>query len=106
MERTMERIRLTYPGAFHHAMNRGHGGEKIFSGPDLKKAFIDIMADASRKLKIRVVAYCILDNHYHLAVENGSGRLLEFFKHLNGRCGKYYRKRIGGKGPVFQGKFK
>lgn len=25
---------MTYTGALHHALNRGHGGEKIFSGPE------------------------------------------------------------------------
>jgi REP element-mobilizing transposase RayT len=70
----MQRIRLTYFGALHHAMNRGHGGEKIFFGSDLKKAFVDILAETSRKLKIKGIACCLLDNHYHLVVENSSGQ--------------------------------
>jgi REP element-mobilizing transposase RayT len=97
---------LTYSGALHHAMNRGHGGEKLFSGPDLKKKFIEILFETSRKLKIGNIAYCLLDNHYHLVVENSSGRLSEFFKQLNGRYGIYYRKKMGGKGYVFQSRFK
>jgi putative transposase len=83
-------------------MNRGHGGEKIFSIPDLKKAFIEILAETSRKLKIRIIAYCLLDNHYHLVVENSSGRFSEFFKHLNGRYGIYYRKKPEAKGMFFR----
>ena len=102
----MQRIRLTYSGALHHAMNRGHGGEKIFSGSGLKKVFIDILTETSQKLKIKIIAYCLLDNHYHLVLENSSGRLSEFFKHLNGRFGIYYRKKKGGKGYVFQSRFK
>jgi putative transposase len=102
----MQRIRLTYPGALHHAMNRGHDGDKTFSGTDLKKKFIDILSETSRKFKIRNIAYCLLDNHYHLVVENSSGRLSEFFKHLNGRYGIHYRKKMGGEGYVFQRRFK
>src|SRR4030042_1669372 len=102
----MQRIRLTYEGALHHAMNRGHGGEKIFSGSGLKKVFIDILTETSRKLKIKIIAYCLLDNHYHLVLENSSGRLSEFFKLLNGRFGIHYRKKNGGKGYVFQNRFK
>jgi REP element-mobilizing transposase RayT len=92
----MQRIRLTYPGDLYHAMNRGHGGEKIFSGPDLKKKFIEILSETSRKLKIGNIAYCLLDNHYHLVAENSSGRLSEFFNQLNGRYGIHYRKKMGG----------
>jgi REP element-mobilizing transposase RayT len=102
----MQRIRLTYAGALHHAMNRGHGGEKIFSGSGLKKVFIDILTETSRKLKIKIIAYCLMDNHYHLVLENSSGRLSEFFKHLNGRFGIVYRKKKGGKGYVFQNRYK
>jgi hypothetical protein len=32
----MRRARITYPGAFHHAMNRGHGGENFLQSA-LKK---------------------------------------------------------------------
>ncbi len=28
----MRRARITYKGAYHHAMNRGHEGKCIFSG--------------------------------------------------------------------------
>ena len=72
----------------------------------MKRAFIDILAETSRKLKIKIIAYCVMDNHYHLVVENSSGRLSEFFKHLNGRFGIHYRKKKGGKGYVFQSRFK
>jgi putative transposase len=102
----MQRIRLTYAEAMHHAMNRGHGGEKIFAETFLKKTFLDILEAASRKMKMRILAYCLMDNHYHLVVENSSGKLSEFFKLLNGQYGSYYRKKMGGRGYVFQGRFR
>jgi hypothetical protein len=43
----MQWIRLTYPGALHNAMNRGHGGEIIFYGQDLKEVFLDILTETS-----------------------------------------------------------
>ena len=68
-------------------MNRGHGGEKIFIGTRLKKAFIDMLGECWYKLKIRILAYCLVDTHYHLVLENSIGRLSVFFKQLNGRFG-------------------
>ena len=57
-------------------------------------------------MKIRLFAYCIMDNHYHLVLENASDRLSDFQMLLNGQYGMYYRKMEGGKGYVFQSRFK
>jgi len=46
-----------------------------------------------------------MDNHYHLVLDNSSGKMSEYFKRLNGQYGMYYRKITGGKGYVFQGRF-
>jgi hypothetical protein len=48
----MQRVRLTYKGALHHALSRGHGGKKIFSDSRLKETFSDLLAETSRKLRI------------------------------------------------------
>ncbi len=50
----MRRARITYPGAFHHAMNRGHAGTDIFYGNKNKSQFIDYLAEAATKLKIKI----------------------------------------------------
>lgn len=102
----MRRARLTYPGAFHHCMNRGHGRERIFAGEKDKTVFLNMLGMASKRLKIHILTYCLMDNHYHLVIENSSGRMADFFKLLNGEYGIYYRRRHGGSGYVFQGRFK
>jgi hypothetical protein len=47
-----------------------------------------------------------MDNHYHLVIQNSSGRMADFFKLLNGEYGTDYRRRHGGCGYVFQGRYK
>jgi len=61
-------------------MNRGHSGEEIFYGNKNKSQFLDFLVDATKKLKIRIFAYCLMDNHYHLVLENSSGKMSEYFK--------------------------
>jgi putative transposase len=68
----MKRVRITYEGAFHHVMNRGINDEDIFCPGKCKTHFLDYLETYSRKLKIRIFAYCIMDNHYHLVLENSS----------------------------------
>jgi len=102
----MRRARISYTGSYHHVMNRGIQGEKIFLDDRAKVYFLESMEEKLQNLKIRVFAYCLMDNHYHLILQNSSGRLSEFMKQLNGQYGIYYRKRKGGKGYVFQNRFK
>ncbi|MCK4765234.1 MAG: transposase [Candidatus Aminicenantes bacterium] len=102
----MRRARITYPGAFHHGMNRGINGLDIFHGNQYKSLFLDTLAETSKKLKVKILAYCVMDNHYHLILENSSGKMSEFMKRLNGLYAMYYRKIEGGTGYVFQGRFK
>ncbi len=102
----MRRERITYPGAFHHVMNRGYGGNAIFESNQTKSQFLDYLEEAVKQMKIRLFAYCVMDNHYHLILENSSGRLSDFAQQLNGKYGMYYRALVGGKGYVFQSRFK
>jgi putative transposase len=102
----VRKARLTYKGAYHHVMSRGHGGDKILLDETAKTCFLDILERRSASQKIRVFTYCIMDNHYHLVLQNSSGRLSEFMKQLNGEYVSWYRRRAGGSGYVFQGRFK
>jgi REP element-mobilizing transposase RayT len=102
----MRRERITYLGAYHHVMNRGYDGNDIFFSNQNKSQFLDYLEAACNQMMIRIFAYCVMDNHYHLVLENSSGRMSDFLKLLNGQYGMYYRKMYGGKGYVFQSRFK
>ncbi|MCP5107569.1 MAG: hypothetical protein GY950_29545 [bacterium] len=46
-----------------------------------------------------------MNNHYHLILQNTSGKLSDFFRHLNSKFGMYYRQGSGNVGYVFQKRF-
>ena len=102
----MRRARFTFPGAFHHVMNRGINGSFIFPEPQDKLFFISLLKSKAKFYRIKILAFCIMDNHYHIILQNTSGRLSDFMKQLNGIYGTYYRKKHGGMGYVFQNRFK
>ncbi|HUT65127.1 MAG TPA: transposase [Spirochaetota bacterium] len=97
----MRAARVTYSGAYHHIMGRGVDGKNIFPNDELKRYFLEIIREKSMQLKIRIFAYCLMDNHYHLILQNSSGMLAGFIGQLNGQYGKR-----GGMGYVFQGRYK
>jgi putative transposase len=102
----MRNSRITWEGAYHHVMSRGHEGRPLFQEKYLKETFLAILADKARQLRIRILAYCILDNHYHLVLENSSGRLSDMMKRINSQFAIAYRKLNPGRGSIFQDRFK
>ncbi len=76
----MRIARVTYKGAYHHVMNRGIEGKNIFPDDKAKQYFLNILCDKSRNLKIRLLARCVMDSHYHLTLQNSSGRLSDFME--------------------------
>ncbi len=102
----MRKPRFTYKGAFHHVMNRGHNKSNIFPASADKKYFINLLHQRASLLKIRIFAFCIMDNHYHIIIQNSSGKLSDFMKQLNGIYATYFRKKYGGVGYVFQNRYK
>jgi REP element-mobilizing transposase RayT len=53
-------------------MNRGYDGNDIFVGNKNKSQFLDYLEGAGNQMMIRLFAYCVMDNHYHLVLENSS----------------------------------
>lgn len=105
-DEVMRRVRLTYKGAYHHIMSRGIRGEDIFFDDGAKIYFLKTLQDRVKNQRIRIFAYCLMDNHYHLILQNSTGKMSEFIKGLSGQYEMYYRKRVGCKGYVFQDRFK
>jgi len=87
-------------------MNRGHGGERVFATKGLKESYLQFLREAANHYHIPVIAYCLMDNHFHLVVENGGGCLSRFMRAVHTRYGFKYRREVGGKGYVFQDRFK
>ena len=102
----MRKVRLTYPGAFHHVMNRGIKGEDIFGRDKYKDLFLQILTEKKVPSGINIFAYCIMNNHYHLILKNTSGNLSKFMQDVNSKFAMIYRKHVGGRGYVFQDRFK
>ena len=63
------KIRIQYPGAVYHVMNRGDQRESIFHDDDDRQRFIETLGEACGKTGWQVHAYCLMPNHFHLVVE-------------------------------------
>ena len=42
-------LRIEYPGAYHHVMNRGNRGEEIFVTDNDRRVFLDGLIDSWKR---------------------------------------------------------
>ena len=68
-------LRIEYPGAYYHVMNRGQSRRNIFMDDQGRQSFVDLLADITRLWQVEVHAYCFMDNHYHLLLSTPAGGL-------------------------------
>lgn len=99
-------LRIQYPDAWYHVMNRGRNRAKIFYSQADYTAFIELLKDASSLWNIRIAAYCLMSNHYHLLVQTPEANLSRFMRHINGLYTQYFNRTHKSDGQLFRGRYK
>jgi len=65
----MPRASRAAAGGFcYHVLNRGNACAEVFHKDGDYDAFVQIIAEASLRNPMRVLAYCLMPNHFHLAL--------------------------------------
>ena len=80
------KLRVQYPGAIYHVMNRGDRREPIFKDDQDRECFVRTLAEACGKAGWQVHAYYLMPNHFHLVVETPQGNLVAGMKWFLGTC--------------------
>jgi len=94
-------------GHAFHLLNRGNGRQTVFHGDGDYAAFIRLLAKAKQRTPVKVAAFSILPNHFHLVVEPESNSGLSAFMQwwLTSHVRRYHRF-YQTSGHVWQGRFK
>ena len=99
-------LRVEYPGAFYHVINRGNAGEDIFKSNRDRERFLEYLEAASERFSIRVHTYCLMTNHFHLLVETPEANLSRAVQWINVSYAVYFNIKRRRHGHLFQGRFK
>lgn len=57
--------RLAPGGICYHAINRGNRRATVFHTSEDYDAFVRLMERACKRIPMRVLAYCLMPNHFH-----------------------------------------
>jgi len=99
-------LRIEYPGAYYHVMNRGQSRRAIFMEDKGRQSFLDLLADIARLWKVEIYAYCLMDNHYHLLLSTPTGGLSRAMRHVDGIYTQKFNRVHHCDGPLFRGRYK
>jgi REP element-mobilizing transposase RayT len=100
------KLRIEYPGAIYHVMNRGDRREAIFHDEWDRELFLATLAEACAKADWLVHAYCLMGNHFHLALETPKGTLVAGMKWFLGTYTARFNRRHKTCGHLFSGRYK
>ena len=59
--------RASVGGMVYHVLNRGNARSEVFHQDDDYAAFLKLLCQASDRLPMLLLAYCLMPNHFHLA---------------------------------------
>jgi REP element-mobilizing transposase RayT len=100
------KLRMEYPGAIYHIVNRGDRREDIFKDDLDRRQFISTLDEACQKTEWQVHAWCLMRNHFHLVIETPQANLVAGMKWLLGVYTKRFNIRHKFCGHVFAGRYK
>ena len=93
----------------YHILNRRVGRLGLFDKPADYMAFEKILNEAHERTGIRIAAYCLMPNHWHLLLwPRDDGELSEVMRWITvTHTQRWHAHRQSfGSGPVYQGRFK
>ena len=99
-------LRIEYPGAFYHVINRSNAGCTIFKSIRDREKFFEYLEKAVELFSIRVNTCCLMTNHFHLLVETPNANLSKATQWMNVSYATCFNRKRGRKEHLFQGRFK
>lgn len=106
----MPRInRVGVGGYVYHVLNRANARAQIFDDDKDYRLFESVLTEAKEKFDMRILAYSIMPNHWHLVLyPQNDGELSIFMKWLGNTHTKRWHamKKTTGEGHLYQGRYK
>jgi putative transposase len=103
------KLRVIAAGGIYHVLNRRVGRLPLFEDDGDFAAFEKILEEVGPMFPVRIFAYCLMPNHWHLLVgPEKAGAMSSFLQRLTLTHVRRWHahRRTVGEGPVYQGRFK
>jgi putative transposase len=99
------RLRIQYPGAIYHVINRGNYRRDVFETVGAAKAFESALDEVCETFRWGIHGYVVMRNHYHLAVQTPEPNLVEGMHWLQTTFATRFNRFRSERGHLFQGRY-
>ena len=99
-------LRLDIADGIYHVIARGNERKRIFVDEDDRRFYLARLAGCSDRFDVRILAYCLMDNHVHLAIQRGATSVSRFVHAVHSCYSQRFNRRHARVGHLFQGRFK
>jgi REP-associated tyrosine transposase len=103
------RLRAATGGYVYHVLNRAVGRRALFKNDSDYSAYEAILREAPDFQPMRLLAYCLMPNHWHLVLwPKADGDLSRYLRWVTVTHTQRYHAHYhtAGTGPLYQGRFK
>jgi len=90
----------------YHVMIRGNERKALFHDDEDRAWFISMLLSKKRKFKFILYAYCLMDNHVHLVINEGGDQISRIMKGIQVSYAYYFNKKYARVGHLFQDRFR
>lgn len=98
--------RVVVPCVPHHVTQRGNNREDVFQADSDRRFYLRTLAARCRRHDVRLLGYCLMDNHVHLvAVPSRPDALTQCLAGTHRRYSHYFNKRYSRSGHLWQNRF-
>jgi len=98
--------RVFVEGAIYHVYCRVGRGEPVFTEEAEVVEFLSLLRELKARDELTIFAWCVMANHYHLALRSATVPLWRTMRLLQGRFSKAYNRRRDLYGPLWQGRYR
>jgi putative transposase len=101
--------RVDVGGMIYHVLNRANFRSRLFKEPAHYQDFLGLVEESLDFVQVRILAYCLMPNHWHLVIQpRADGDLAKFLQRITlTHTQRFHSKtRTIGYGHVYQGRYK
>ena len=98
--------RLFVSGATYHLYSRVARGEFVFDDPRESEEFVEAVRQIGDLHGWRMLAWCLMGNHYHLVVKTGTVPLWRSMQRLQSKVARDFNRRQRYLGRLWQSRYR
>src|SRR5436309_3593862 len=99
-------LRIERLGGRYHVTARGNEQKPIYRRDTDREHFLQLLAQLRDRFGVKVHAYVLMDNHFHLLLETPEANLSQAMQWLGVSYSIWFNRRHDRAGHLFQGRFK